>query len=114
MTWGYVIATLLLNVLANLFLKNGMSTLAGGGKEALFHMIRTPSIYIGAVCYGAAFVTYSLALTKMHLSIVYPLITGGIAVTLALVSVTLFGETLRMGQALGIVLIVAGIWFLSR
>ena len=50
----------------------------------------------------------------MHLSVVYPLITGGIAVTLAIVSVTLFGETLRMGQALGIVLIVAGIWFLSR
>jgi multidrug transporter EmrE-like cation transporter len=112
MTWGYVIGTLLLNVLANLFLKHGMTSLSGGG--ALLHMLRTPSIYIGAICYGGAFVTYSLALTKLPLGVVYPLITGGIAVTLAVVSIALFGESLRMTQAVGIAMVVAGIWFLSR
>ncbi len=112
MTWGYVIVDAASERSRDLFLKHGMTSLFRRG--ALLHMIRTPSIYIGAICYGGAFVTYSLALTKLPLGVVYPLITGGIAVTLAVVSIALFGESLRMTQAVGIAMVVAGIWFLSR
>ena len=65
-------------------------------------------------CYGLAFVTYSALLTRLDLSVAYPLMTGCIAVTLAAVAVAFFGESLSLPQGAGILLVVAGIWLLAR
>ena len=115
MTLAIILATLVLNVLANSFVKMGMTGFAGGvGGGMVMHMIRNPYMVLGVGCYGLAFVTYSALLTRLDLSVAYPLMTGCIAVTLAAVAVAFFGESLSLPQGAGILLVVAGIWLLAR
>lgn len=115
MTLTIILATLVLNVLANSFVKLGMSGFGGGvGGGMVMHMIRNPYMVLGVGCYGLAFVTYSALLTRLDLSVAYPLMTGCIAVTLAAVAVAFFGESLSLPQGAGILLVVAGIWLLAR
>jgi multidrug transporter EmrE-like cation transporter len=113
-TLSVIALTLVLNVLANVFLKVGMQGAGGIGAGALIHMLRTPSIYAGVFCYGVAFVTYSLILTRINLSVAYPMMTGGIATGVAIVAALFFGEPLTLFRIGGIGLIVSGIWLLSR
>lgn len=115
MTYIIVALTVLLNVGANVFLNLGMRDFAGGaGTGAVLHMMKTPSIYMGVFCYGIAFVTYSLMLIRLNVSVAYPMMTGGIALTLAFVSRFWLGESIGVQQVLGIGLVVCGIFLLAR
>jgi len=65
-------------------------------------------------CFGGGFVTYSLLLARMHLSVVYPLMMGSIAAGISFVAVFCFGETFSLVKGVGLVLVVAGAWCLTR
>jgi multidrug transporter EmrE-like cation transporter len=115
MAFSVVILNVILNVAANVFLKLGMREFAGGaGAGAFLHMVRTPFIYAAVLCYGMGFAVYGLMLTRLNVSVAYPVMTGSIALTLALVSRLWLGEAVGMQQMLGIALIVGGICLLAR
>jgi multidrug transporter EmrE-like cation transporter len=113
-TVGIFVLTLGLNVLANLFVKLGMRDAGGLGAGVLGHMLRTPWMYAGVGCYGLAFLTYSLLLIRMSLSVAYPMITGGIALGLLAVSALFLGEPITLSKAAGVLLVVGGIGLLAR
>jgi multidrug transporter EmrE-like cation transporter len=115
MAYLVVIFNVILNVAANVFLKLGMRDFAGGaGAGALLHMMRTPFVYAAVLCYGLGFAVYGLMLTRLNVSIAYPMMTGSIALTLAFVSRFWLGEAIGAQQVLGIAFVVGGIFLLAR
>jgi multidrug transporter EmrE-like cation transporter len=114
-TLALILATLTLNILANSFVKAGMSGFAGAvGTPVLTYMTRSPHMYLGIGCYGLAFLSYSLLLGRLKLSVAYPLVTGSVAVALALVGIFYFGENFNRYKAGGILLVMAGLWLVAR
>ena len=112
----YLAAALTLNALANVLIKYSMSRgtrpLVGiGGPLAPF---LSWSYLLGILCFATNLACYSLALRKLKLSLAYPLMVSlGYLVILAF-SWFWFGERLTFLQYVGIVLILAGVWFVVR
>ena len=114
--YGYLAAALTLNALANVLIKYSMS------RGIHPHVgIRGPlapflswSYLLGIFCFATNLACYSLALRKLKLSLAYPLMVSlGYLVILALAWFW-FGERLTFLQYVGIVLILAGVWFVVR
>lgn len=63
----------------------------------------------GIVLYGAAFVLYALALTKLPLNVAHPILTSGAIATVAMLSVVLFHEPMPWTTAAGIALVILGV-----
>lgn len=79
----------------------------------LLNIFRNPFILTGLLFYGISFLFWLFVLTKMKLSIAYP-ITSLNFVLVLIASYYLFGEKLSFLQYGGILLIMLGIYVLSR
>lgn len=110
-------AAIVFNALANILLKMGMQgrsgLLAGGAGQALKSIALNPLAVSGILSFGLAFVLYSLVLTRVNLSVAYPVMTSLGLVIVSLVSVLLFREQLSALQAGGIALIIVGVWLVA-
>ncbi|MFA5793639.1 MAG: SMR family transporter [Candidatus Brocadiia bacterium] len=115
----YVILTLAIvfNALANILIKVGMTK--GGSldglkiTEMLLRMAGNYILWLGVTCFILALVAYSYALSKMNLSIAYPIMTScGYAIVI-LVSVLFMKEVLNWVQISGLILITAGVWMVA-
>jgi multidrug transporter EmrE-like cation transporter len=114
MTVFMLVLNVVLNVLASVFIKIGMRGASGEMGGAVLHMLRAWQIYAAVACFGGGFVTYSLLLARMSLSVVYPLMMGSIAAGISLAAVFCFGETFSLVKGVGLMLVVAGVWCLTR
>lgn len=70
-------------------------------------------LWLGLFLYGAAFVLYALALTRLPLNVAHPILTSGSIAVVAMFSVFIFGEQLSAINLLGIGLIMAGVVVLT-
>ena len=66
-------------------------------------------LWLGLGLYGGAFLFYALALTRLPLNMVHPVMTSGAIAVVALLSVLIFQERFLWTTAAGIGLVVAGI-----
>ena len=122
MTKYYVALTiaLLLNASANLMFKAGMIPIEKGGGllsdgvvRAVLRVLANPVLMLGLVCFAGNAAFYMFALQKLPISLAYPIIaTVGFAIIVVVASVYL-GENLKMGQWVGIALVIAGLWFVA-
>ena len=113
MTCALIVANVLLSVLSNVCIRFGMMSWRAEMRGVLRHMMRTPLIYAALACYGGAFVTYSLLMTRMRLGVVYPFMMGLNAVSLAAFAACFLGERPTARRMAGIALVVAGVWCLG-
>jgi len=111
-----LIFALIANAVANILIKEGMkaktivlSDPAGAFKAILFN----PTLLAGVVCFGLALAAYSVVLSKIKLSVAYPIMTS--AGFLIVVSYSFFKlqEQITALQAAGLVLILAGVWMVA-
>jgi len=103
------------NALANIFIKAGMRNYTGGiNLSFISYMIRNFNIIIGLLLFGLAFIGYSFTLSRLQLSIAYPIMTGVGFLIVSIFSIALFSEPFNLSKILGIVFIFIGIVFLSR
>lgn len=113
-----VIVTILMNALANVFLKFGTQKLpaltAGNLVENFTRIFTNVWILLGAFLFVANFPLYNLILQRMKLSIAFPLITSSAFAVTLLVSVFIFHESLRATQYAGLGLLVIALWLLAR
>lgn len=109
MTLFLVVAYLILNVVANLCIRSGMSSFRPGVIGVLAYMAGTWRMYAALLCYGGSFVAYSLLLTRINLCIVYPFIIGLISLVLAGISALFLKERLTVSHIVGILLVMAGV-----
>lgn len=65
--------------------------------------------WLGLGLYGAAFLLYAAALSRLPLNVAHPVLTSGAVAAVALLSVLLFKEPFYWTTGLGILLVVAGV-----
>jgi multidrug transporter EmrE-like cation transporter len=113
---GYILAlAILFNATANVLIKVGMSRINGSGVASiLFAALSQPVFWAGLILFGLALAAYSLALTRLNLSIAYPIMVSMGLVIVVLVSGFYLNESISIIQILGFALIITGVWLVAR
>ncbi|HEY5776179.1 MAG TPA: SMR family transporter [Xanthomonadales bacterium] len=122
MTWAafsLVLTGVLLNAVAQLALKASVSdtgiinldlqsllTSAGSLASNLW-------LWLGLLCYAISVVVWILALSRVDVSIAYPMLSIGYIVN-AVAAWQLFGEPMSLGKVVGIGIIIVGVYVLAR
>lgn len=122
MTWAafaLVMTGVLLNAIAQLALKasvsdtgiinldlNSLLTSAGSLASNLW-------LWLGLICYAISVVVWILALSRVDVSIAYPMLSIGYIVN-AVAAWHLFDEPMNPGKVIGIGVIIVGVYILAR
>jgi multidrug transporter EmrE-like cation transporter len=110
MKWLLLVVSLLANASASVLIK-----IAGKPPRLLPSLETLPASLLnlpflgGVVLYGVAFITYAVALTRLPLNIVHPILTAGALALVALASVFLFQEEFTWQRGAGLILITIGV-----
>ena len=119
-TFSIIFAGVLLNSAAQLMLKAGaksLGTVAFGSGASLFaagwNAATQPWIVFGLCCYFVSAGLWVLALTRVDVTLAYPMLSMGYVIA-ALLAWQLFGEALTGPRVLGIAIILVGVVVLAR
>jgi multidrug transporter EmrE-like cation transporter len=119
-TWLLLLGGVALNAAAQLLLK--AATRASGvlvsdsgqvSWSAAAELLRAFPLWVGLAFYGVSVILWLGALSRVPVSIAYPMLSIGYVVN-AVAAVFLFSEALTTGKVIGIVLIVGGVIILAR
>jgi multidrug transporter EmrE-like cation transporter len=122
MTWAafaLVITGVLLNAFAQLALKASVSDtgVINLDLQSLFSSAGTLAsnlwLWFGLICYAISVVVWILALSRVDVSIAYPMLSIGYIVN-AVLAWQLFGEPMSLGKVAGIGIIILGVYVLAR
>ena len=111
---GLVLIGVFLNTIAQLCLKQGMSSIGAVrlSMTGFFVMLENvwANLFIlgGLICYVLSFIVWLAVLSRVEVSIAYPMLSIGYIVT-AFAGWYLWGETLTFSKMLGIGLICSGV-----
>ena len=120
-SFALVLTGVLLNAAAQLLLKAGAAS-AGpismqAGSAALLTtatgLARHPAILAGLACYAVSVVVWIVALSRVQVSIAYPMLSIGYVVN-AIAAWYLLGEVLTPMRLTGIGIIIAGVFLVAR
>jgi multidrug transporter EmrE-like cation transporter len=116
MTWLVFILVILCNSFANIFIKAGMRGRKFDGNLAasLLSAFLSPPLICGIMLFVVALVGYSFVLSKMNLSVVYPILTTMAFIVVISASWLFFDETIKVLQIMGYILILSGVWLVTR
>lgn len=118
-TFSLLMLGVLLNALAQLLLKAGTSRV---GEFAFtldnvvpvgLRLATSGPILAGLACYVVSVVAWILALSRVPVSVAYPMLSVGYVVN-AIAAWLLFGESLGAQKLVGIAFIVAGVFLVAR
>ena len=107
-SFWFILAGVLLNAAAQLLLKAGTNAMPLGIRLAL-----EPHILGGLACYVISVVVWIVALSRVPVSIAYPMLSIGYAVN-AIAAWYLFGEALTATRLIGIGIIIVGVYMVAR
>ena len=122
MTWttfGFILAGVLLNAVAQLLLKAGVRPLGALSVDAatllptVARVLTQGPILAGLACYVLSVGVWIVGLSRVDVSIAYPLLSLGYVVN-ALAAWWLFGEVLGPQRLAGMLLILAGVFLVAR
>jgi len=114
-----ILTGVMLNAVAQLLLKTGARAISGvafsvANAWTLAERIAiNPPILLGLVLYGISVVFWILALSRVDVSIAYPMLSIGYIVS-ALAGWLLFSESVGPARIAGILVIIAGVWLVAR
>ncbi len=118
--FALVLGGVLLNAVAQLLLKAGAASagplVAGAGRDwaaTAWRLAVHPAVLGGLACYALSVVVWIVALSRVEVSVAYPMLSIGYVVT-TLLAWALFGEAVDAERWLGIALIGAGVVFVAR
>jgi multidrug transporter EmrE-like cation transporter len=117
--FAFLITGVLLNAAAQLLLKAGTNVLGvitlsrEGFADTLMRMATQGYFVLGAGCYVVSLFVWILGLSRVPVSIAYPLLSVGYIVN-AIAAQYLFGETVTAMRWLGIGCIIVGVALVSR
>lgn len=122
MTWAafaLLMTGVLLNAGAQLLLKAGTNVLGvitlsrDTWLDTLVKMATQSHFILGAACYAISIVVWIIGLSRVPVSVAYPLLSVGYVVN-AIAAHYLFGENVSLSRWLGIGFIVIGVWLVAR
>ena len=118
-SFSLVLAGVLLNAAAQLLLKAGTNRI-GEFAFTLDNVVpvglkvaASPFVLGGLACYAVSVVVWIMALSRVPVSVAYPMLSIGYIVN-AFAAYALFGESLGAQKLLGIGFIVIGVWLVAR
>jgi drug/metabolite transporter (DMT)-like permease len=117
--FAFLLSGVLLNAAAQLLLKAGTNTLGvitltrDNWTEMLVRMATQGHFIAGAALYAISLVVWIFGLSRVPVSIAYPMLSLGYIVN-AVAAHYLFGEAVSMTRWLGIGFIVLGVWLVAR
>ena len=122
MTWAafaLIITGVLLNAIAQLALKASVSDtgIIGLDMQSLLSSAGSLAsnlwLWLGLICYAISVVVWILALSRVDVSIAYPMLSIGYIVN-AVAAWHLFNEPMSIGKIIGIGIIILGVYILAR
>ncbi len=118
-SWMLILSGVLLNACAQLLLKAGTNSVgtfafnAGNLLPIGIKLATEPHILGGLTCYVISVVVWIMALSRVEVSLAYPMLSIGYVVN-ALAAWWLFGEALTVERLVGIGVIIFGVFLLAR
>jgi len=114
----FVLISVIFNVSGQYSIKTGMNKfgnieLNNSIISTLSQVILMPNIILGLIFYIISSISWFIALSKLELSTAYPLLSIGY-VLLMFISYLFLNESLGINKIIGTLLIVGGIFFISR
>jgi len=122
MTWAafaFLMTGVLLNAAAQLLLKagtnvTGVITLTADNWTATIYRMATQGHFVaGVILYGVSLIVWILGLSRVPVSIAYPMLSLGYVVN-AIAAHYLFGESVTATRWLGIGFVIVGVWLVAR
>ena len=107
-SFAFILTGVLLNAGAQLLLKAGTNAAPLGLRLAI-----EPHILAGLACYVISVVVWVVALSRVPVSIAYPMLSIGYVVN-AIAAWALLGETVTTMRMAGIAVIVVGVFMVAR
>ena len=117
--FAFLFTGVVLNALAQLLLKAGTNAIGvitftrDNWLPLGTRMALEPHFIGGVACYGLSLVVWIIGLSRVPVSMAYPLLSVGYIVN-AIAAHYLLGETVTLGRWLGIGFIVIGVWLVAR
>ncbi|HYW04702.1 MAG TPA: SMR family transporter [Gammaproteobacteria bacterium] len=118
-SFGLILIGVLLNATAQLLLKAGVGSVGeialqwNGAVATGLKLAFEPHILGGLACYVISVVVWILALSRVDVSIAYPMLSIGYVVN-ALAAWALLGESMNLSKLVGIGIIILGVFVLAR
>jgi multidrug transporter EmrE-like cation transporter len=119
LSFSLILAGVLLNAAAQLLLKAGTNAVghfefsAGNIVPVGLRLALEPFILGGVACYVVSLVVWIMALSRVEVSIAYPMLSIGYVIN-AVAAWYLFGESLTALRLTGIGFIVVGVFLVAR
>lgn len=117
MKYLFLILALLLNTSANILMKisaNKINTIEiSHPKDVIIAIIKLPTLIIAVILFALNILFYILALTKINISIAYPIMTSVGFLIISIFSTFYLKESLTLLQIIGIILIAIGITLIA-
>src|SRR6266850_2036118 len=107
-SFSFILTGVLLNAAAQLLLKAGTNAVPLGLRLAI-----EPHILGGLACYVVSVVVWVIALSRVPVSMAYPMLSIGYVVN-AIAAYYLFGEAMSVFRITGIFVIIAGVYMVSQ
>ena len=114
-----ILSGVLLNAVAQLLLKAGAKSITGlaftfGNASTIASRVALNLPILGGLaCYAISVVVWILALSRVEVSVAYPMLSVGYVVN-AFAAYWLFGEALTPARMAGIAIIIGGVWLVAR
>jgi multidrug transporter EmrE-like cation transporter len=117
--FAFLFTGVLLNAAAQLLLKAGTNVLGvitldrHNWWDVLCRMATQGHFIAGATLYGLSLIVWILGLSRVPVSMAYPLLSLGYVVN-AIAAYYLFGEALSATRWIGVGFIIVGVWLVAR
>jgi multidrug transporter EmrE-like cation transporter len=114
-----ILTGVLLNAVAQLALKASVKEMGAIGLNfsssatAFLRLASEPFLWTGLVCYGISVIVWILALSRVDVSIAYPMLSMGYVVS-AFFAWQLFGESMNPARMIGMGIVLLGVYVLAR
>jgi len=118
-TFALVLTGVLLNAAAQLALKASVRDIGAielstaAALPVAIRLALEPWLWLGLACYVISVVIWILALSRVDVSVAYPMLSLGYIVN-ALAAWAWLGEAMSLGKVAGIGIIVLGVFVLAR
>jgi len=116
MSYIILVLAIIFNAIANILMKVGMlkekqsTNLIG----FIISMTLNPILLGGIICFALGLAAYCYVLTKLNLSIAYPIMTSLGYVIVIIASWLFLKETITLVQIAGFGFIIAGVWMVAH
>jgi multidrug transporter EmrE-like cation transporter len=101
------------NASASVLVKLAMSPLRKGARSGFGALLLNGPMLAAIALYASAFAFFAIALGRLPLNVVHPVMTSAAIALVAVLSKVVFGEPLPWTTCLGIGFVILGVWLIS-